>query len=464
MQKNQAIFRVLIVGIVVLASLGFAKITQAAQYQAGLFDASGKLLQKIPNIQPGSNVTTADLDNDGITEILYGTAAGKDPGIRILKLDGTVLKNIKLPSVKNNPTVRIAVGDVNGDGEKDLVVGFGKGTTPEIWILDREGKRLKTFLAYERKFKGGVFLDAADIDGDGKSEIVVAPGAGGGPRILIFNAQGQILQKFWAYPQNSHTGVIPQAIDVDNDGLAEIVTSKLENNSLVKIFKPSGILAATFKTANAFPNAVRIAENLNQNQKEIILASAPGAAGQVLSYTTDGKAGKIKFFPFGKNYTQGLSIATVDIDQDANMEIIAVPGKIETSDSVSSKGKLIVVDISDQKMRRYENGQLIATHRVSTGKWSMPTPLGNFSIHNKINTAYSRRYALYMDNWMAFTPDGAYGIHSLSYWRLKNGGIYYEGTNHLGTRVSHGCIRLSPKESVVVFSWTGIGTPVKVQN
>jgi len=49
-------------------------------------------------------------------------------------------------------------------------------------------------------------------------------------------------------------------------------------------------------------------------------------------------------------------------------------------------------------------------------------------------------------------------IHELPYW--PNG--YREGENHLGVKVSHGCVRLGIGPAKYVFDWAEIGTPVYV--
>jgi lipoprotein-anchoring transpeptidase ErfK/SrfK len=306
-----------------------------------------------------------------------------------------------------------------------------------------------------------VSIATGDINNDGKSEIVTSPGKGGGPVICIFNGEGMKVGQFLAYPKNDHAGIDVSVTDTNADGIGEIVTASWQAKALVKVFNVDGYLQQSFSTAMTTKNVFASAST---TEPEIYLGSAPGGAAMVLSYHADGTPGHVKFYPFGKNFTSGTAVAAVSIAAGLDPEIVVAPGSTVDSTIVSPNGKSIRIDISEQRLYRYENGQLIATHRVSTGKWSMPTPIGSFSIRNKIGTAYSRAYHLYMDNWMAITPDGKYGIHSLPYWRLKNGGIYYEGVKHLGVRVSHGCVRLSPAESVEVFRWATVGTPITIQN
>lgn len=125
-----------------------------------------------------------------------------------------------------------------------------------------------------------------------------------------------------------------------------------------------------------------------------------------------------------------------------------------------SDGKFIDVSLSKQRIAIIENNVLVRTFAVSTGKWSTPTPTGEFIIHNHITTAWSARYGLYMDDWMAITSDGDYGFHRLPRW--PNGTL--EGTNHIGTPVSHGCIRLAPGDSTELYNWAKNGTKVFIHN
>lgn len=434
-------------------------LAQAKAPVAGLFSPAGKLIRSLPAIPSGAHVTAIDLGNDGISEILVGSPAGASPAVSLLRLDGSKISSFPVKNVKGKPAVFVAAGDVNADGEKEVIVNFGSGTTPEVRVYTIGGTRLNAFLAFSKHFKGGTHVAVGDVTGDGTADIVTAPGKGGGAFVVTYSASGQRLGQFRAYPANVRSGVQLVTVDVDNDAKAEIATVVSQPNSLAKVFLGSGTMLHSFKTVSIAPNALRAASA--PPVPNIIVGSAAGKAAVVTSYTADGSTGQIQFAPYGPSYTVGISVAPVTAGTDALPDIIVTPGASEESFGTPG-ARRIVIDISEQRMRRYEGSRLIATHLVSTGKWSMPTPIGSFAVRNKISTAYSRRYALYMDNWMAITPDGAYGIHSLPYWKLKNGGIYYEGVAHLGKRVSHGCIRLSPKESAEVFKWASVGTAVTV--
>lgn len=121
-------------------------------------------------------------------------------------------------------------------------------------------------------------------------------------------------------------------------------------------------------------------------------------------------------------------------------------------------GKYIDINVTSQVMTIFEEGSLLDAFLVSSGKASMPTPLGEFGVRNKFPRAWSKKYGLYMPYWMAMVPSGQFGIHELPEWP----GGFKEGQSHLGTPVSHGCIRLGVGPAERVYNWAEIGTPVVI--
>lgn len=123
-------------------------------------------------------------------------------------------------------------------------------------------------------------------------------------------------------------------------------------------------------------------------------------------------------------------------------------------------GRYLEIDLSAQRLHLIEGDAYHKTFLISTGKWSAPTPIGTFEILNHISVAWSKRYKLFMPNWMAIRPENGsydgYGVHGLPYW--PNG--KREGENHLGRPVSHGCIRLGTEEIKYVYEWAQNGTKV----
>ena len=119
-------------------------------------------------------------------------------------------------------------------------------------------------------------------------------------------------------------------------------------------------------------------------------------------------------------------------------------------------GKYIDVDVTKQMMTLFEGSSNLGSYQISSGKASMPTPTGTRYIVSKDPRAWSSKYGLYMPWWNSI--GGEYGIHELPEWP----GGYKEGEAHLGTPVSHGCIRLGVGPAQMVYNWADIGTPVYI--
>lgn len=123
-------------------------------------------------------------------------------------------------------------------------------------------------------------------------------------------------------------------------------------------------------------------------------------------------------------------------------------------------GKLILVDLSEQRMYVYENGTLIYNFVVSTGM-NGGTRVGTFSVLNKIPNAYGSTWDIWMPNWLGIYWSGHLqnGIHALPI--LPNGQRLWAG--YLGTPVSYGCVVLGTYESQLLYDWAEVGTPVVIQ-
>jgi lipoprotein-anchoring transpeptidase ErfK/SrfK len=149
-------------------------------------------------------------------------------------------------------------------------------------------------------------------------------------------------------------------------------------------------------------------------------------------------------------------IEEVVLPEDKAAGIIA-DSQVASPEAKITEGKYIDINLAKQQLSIFENGERLGTYKVSTGKKGMATPTGTFKVMSKAGRAYSKKYNLYMPFWMQFTGAG-HGIHELPEW--KNG--YKEGANHLGTPVSHGCVRLGVGPAAKVYGWSEVGTPIVI--
>lgn len=123
--------------------------------------------------------------------------------------------------------------------------------------------------------------------------------------------------------------------------------------------------------------------------------------------------------------------------------------------------KYIEVDISQQRMYLFQNGSMIASFRVSTGKY-LPTPTGEFSILNKAASgAYSNIWHVYMPFWMAFYyKDAYYGIHELPYYYSPDGKKIQRPREFIGSPNTGGCVALDIGDAEKVFNFGHVGMKV----
>ncbi|MDD4994913.1 MAG: putative glycoside hydrolase [Patescibacteria group bacterium] len=196
-----------------------------------IYDASGKVhAQFYPytdKYRGGINITAGDLDKDGFMEIVTGTENGGGPQIRIFNRDGVLINPGFFAYDKNfRGGVNVTIGDLNGDGWKEIIAGAGVGGGPHVRVFGLDGRLINPgFFAYDKNFRGGVNVAAGDTDGDGADEIITGPGLGGGPHVRVFNEKGQALDGggFFAYDVHDNSGVGVAATDIDNDGRDEII-------------------------------------------------------------------------------------------------------------------------------------------------------------------------------------------------------------------------------------------------
>src|SRR5207248_2299957 len=89
------------------------------------------------------------------------------------------------------------------------------------------GALLAEWTAYDPAFRGGAYVAVADLDGDGKAEVVTGAGEGGGPHVRAFKVTGSTATEVlsvMAYDPAFRGGVRVAAGDTDGDGRAEVVT------------------------------------------------------------------------------------------------------------------------------------------------------------------------------------------------------------------------------------------------
>jgi hypothetical protein len=198
--------------------------------------------------------------------------------------------------------LNIAAGDYDGDGKGDLTIataGVGPGGAVITYKGNGNGtfgSTLASFYPYTSGYQGGITVAMGDVDEDGKADIITGTGELQPAHVKVYS-QGSEIRNFYAFENSpgvaSYVGINVAAADVNGDGKADIVVGARTNNH-VKIFDgaTSSLISSKFITASSA--GVNVATSTKQSgpQRTVsaIINTGGGnfSAGQSLNYKNAG--------------------------------------------------------------------------------------------------------------------------------------------------------------------------------
>jgi hypothetical protein len=227
--------------------------------------------------------------------------------------------------------VRVAAGDVNGDGTDDIIVGAGPGGGPQVEVFDGQtGALIRSFFAFDPGFRGGVKVAAGDVNGDGFADIIVGAGPGGGPNVKVFSGKdGSLLSSFFAFDPGFTGGITVAAGDTNHDRLADVIVGAGPGGGPnVKVFsgRDMTLLSSFFAFDPSFRGGVFVAAgDVNgDGQGDIIVGAGPGGGPRVAAFDGQTQAMLANFFAFDTTFAGGVRVAAVA--GDGRDEIVTAPG------------------------------------------------------------------------------------------------------------------------------------------
>ncbi len=215
------------------------------------------------------------------------------------------------------PTRNAAVGDLNGDGYPDIVAANRMATS---YYCLNDGKLHFDCRALEHSTSAATVL-IADIDGDGKNDIVY-PCRDSCQSLVYFNdGKGNFKRAEKWGPANSSIRATAVA-DFDGDGHLDIAACPEWLGCFVYFGDGKGGFGAgvQFQKPEALPYSM-IAADLNRDGRPEILVGYVDAPGVV--YFNDGTGKKYQAVPFGDGAGAIYGMAAGDLDGDGWPDVVA---------------------------------------------------------------------------------------------------------------------------------------------
>ncbi|GAB4002838.1 hypothetical protein GCM10028807_62200 [Spirosoma daeguense] len=271
-----------------------------------LNNGSGNFTPPTSNPDPGvgrgvSSVALGDVDGDG--DLDFVTANYGDNNVSVRLNDGS--GNFTPPATNPNPAVdnypwSVALGDVDGDGDLDLLTANYYSNTVSVRLNNGSGNF--TLPAINPNPAVGEYpfsVALGDVDGDGDLDLVTANGADNTVSVRLNNGSGNFTPP--ATNPNPGVGADPACValgDVDGDGDLDVVIANARGNSVsVRFNRP---FPPTLTSLSASPNPVCVGQSFS------VVASVGNLSGSY-SYTLSNGSNPISGSATTSAFSQSLT-------------------------------------------------------------------------------------------------------------------------------------------------------------
>jgi len=163
----------------------------------------------------------------------------------------------------------------------------------------------------------------------------------------------------------------------------------------------------------------------------------------------------------------GAAIRDPRITRVFKARVRKVKPKVDAHQARKTVGTVITIDQSTFKLRLFKKLKVVRTYKVAVGQRAYPTPNGRFAIQSKqIDPVWSVPNSPWAGELAGSTVGGGSAANPLkARWMGVSGSVGIHGTGQgysIGTRASHGCIRMHVADVKLLFKRVPLGTPVLI--
>jgi hypothetical protein len=341
----------------------------------------------VPNSLPSTATVTVPVALPGVPDLAVGGAAGR---VRVFHDDPQKNQPVLLADFapfgdSYTGPIAVALGDINKDGIKDLVVGAAVGN-PNVKVYDGraiaagtfqtnpDASLLASFFPYALQFNVGANVAVGDIEHDGYADIVTGATVGN-PDVRVysgkdianhtFNPDGpSLLAQWFPYALQFNVGANVAVGDVHKDGYADIVTGATAGNPDVRVYSGQDIATGHFdpsghsQLAQWFPYAlqfnvgafVAVGDVQSDGYADVITGASSGNpdvrvySGKDLATGTFDPTGSSQldqFDPFAMGQNIGAAVATADVEHTGKVDLVVGSTVVPTYGVFRGDGTMI---------------------------------------------------------------------------------------------------------------------------
>lgn len=164
----------------------------------------------------------------------------------------------------------------------------------------------------------------------------------------------------------------------------------------------------------------------------------------------------------------GAALADPRVPRVFTPRLISVKPKVTADKLRNSASTVITIEQSSFTLRLFKRLKVVKRYKVAVGQPDYPTPRGLFAIQSKqVNPVWSVPNSPWAGELAGTTVTGGSAANPLkARWMGVTGSVGIHGTGQdysIGTRASHGCIRMHVGDVIALYKRVPLGTPVLIR-